>query len=51
MGMNLLADGRLFLTGGGAAVSNFNPLTKTFFATPMPGSTTSPLPPFLLLLD
>jgi hypothetical protein len=49
MGMNLLADGRLFLTGGGAAVSNFNPLTKTFFATPMQkrGFT----PSFLLLND
>jgi hypothetical protein len=38
MGMNLLADGRLFLTGGGSAVSNFTALNKTFFATPNQGS-------------
>jgi hypothetical protein len=34
MGMNLLADGRLFLTGGSAGMNNFSALTKTYFATP-----------------
>ena len=40
MGLNLLADGRLFLTGGPTtsdSSANFYPSTKTFFATPMQG--------------
>jgi len=43
MGMNLLADGRLFLTGGSAAIDNYSALTKTFFATPNQGVPTLPV--------
>jgi hypothetical protein len=50
MGLNLLANGQLFLTGGTTrndSTYNFYPSTKTFFATPRQGGGT----PILLLLD